>query len=159
MPVVEPDSEDVVAQKEFWNCCVIGFLLDYRKFSVPRLQQLINSTRRIRGAVSIVGRELYFYIFHFEFMEDLMHTCTKGPWAVDGTLLVLERWRLNLVIGNLQLNFITIWVQFHGLPLEYQYLELAKKMGQSMCLVERVDWRDKIPRNICFQCELSYGYQ
>lgn len=77
-PVVEPDSEDVVAQKEFWNHCAIGFRLDYRKFSVPRLQQLINST--------------------------------KGPWAVDGTLLVLERWRPNLVIGNLQLNFITIWV-------------------------------------------------
>lgn len=76
-PVVELDSEDVVAQKEFWNHCAIGFLLDYRKFSVPRLQQLINSTRRVRGAGSIVGRELYFYIFHFEFMEDLMHTCTK----------------------------------------------------------------------------------
>lgn len=36
--VVEPDIEDVVAQREFWNHCAIGFLLDYRKFSIPRLQ-------------------------------------------------------------------------------------------------------------------------
>ena len=28
-PVVYPDPEDVVAQCDFWNHCVIGFLLDY----------------------------------------------------------------------------------------------------------------------------------
>ena len=57
-----------------------------------------------------------------------MKICIEGPWAVDGALLVLERWGPNLVIGNLQLNFISIWVQLHGLPLEYQYPELAEKM-------------------------------
>lgn len=30
-PVVEPDLEDVALQRDFWNCCAIGFLLDYRK--------------------------------------------------------------------------------------------------------------------------------
>ena len=79
-----------------------------------------------------------------------MKICIEGPWAVDGALLVLERWRPNLVIGNLQLNFISIWVQLHGLPLEYQYPELAEKMCQLMGIVERVDCEDKIPRNIRF---------
>lgn len=67
-----------------------------------------------------------------------MHICNEGPWAVNGALLVLERWRPNLVISNIHLNFIFVWVQFHGLPLEYQYLELAKKMRQMMGLVEGV---------------------
>ena len=41
--VIEPDLEDVGAKRTFWNCCVIGYLLDYRKFFVSRLQRLINS--------------------------------------------------------------------------------------------------------------------
>ena len=89
-PVVKPNLEDLTTQKDFWSHCAIGFLLDYRKFSVSCLQHLINSAWRIRGAISIVGRESYFYIFHYEFLEDLMHIYLEGPWAVDGALLVLE---------------------------------------------------------------------
>ena len=37
-----------------------------------------------------------------------------------------------------------------GLPLEYQYLELAKHMGQLMGIFERVDLEDRLPRNIRF---------
>lgn len=51
---------------------------------MSRLQHLINSAWIIRGLVSIVGRESYFYIFHFKFLEDLMHICIEEPWAVDG---------------------------------------------------------------------------
>ncbi|XP_050269644.1 uncharacterized protein LOC126713816 isoform X1 [Quercus robur] len=97
-----------------------------------------------------MGRESYFYIFHFEYVEDLLHICNEGPWAVDEALLVLERWRPNLVLSHLQLNYISVWVQLHGLPLEYQYPELPKRMGQMMSLLERVNWEDRIPRNIRF---------
>lgn len=114
------------------------------------MQHVLNNAWRIKGEVSVVGRDSYFYIFHFEFLEDLHYTCNEGPWAVDGALLTLERWRPNLVLGNLQVNYVSIWVQLHGLPLEYQHPELAEKMGQMMGIVDRVDWEDKIPRNIRF---------
>ncbi|XP_030970457.1 uncharacterized protein At4g02000-like [Quercus lobata] len=83
-------------------------------------------------------------------MEDLDHICNNSPWAVDGAMFVLEKWRPNLVLERLQLNFIAVWVQLHGLPIEYQYPELAEKMGMLMGIVERVDWEDRIPRNIRF---------
>lgn len=38
------------------------------------------------GLVSIVGRESYFYIFHFKFLEVLMHIYIEEPWVVDGAL-------------------------------------------------------------------------
>lgn len=69
---------------------------------------------------------------------------------MEGALLVLEKWRPNLVLNCLQLNYISVLVQFHGLPLEYQYLELAEYMGQLMGIVEQVDWDDRMPRNISF---------
>ena len=78
-PVVEPDLEDLMVQRDFWSSCTIGFLLDYRMFSISHLQHLINFAWRIKGEISIVGRESYFYIFHFEFLKDLMHIYTEGP--------------------------------------------------------------------------------
>ena len=50
----------------------------------------------------------------------------------------------------MHLNFVSIWVQLHGLPLDYQYLELAERMGQMIGPVEKVDWEDRLPRNIRF---------
>ena len=73
-----------------------------------------------------MGRESYFYIVHFEHTKDLNHICNEGPWSVEVALFVLEKWRPNLVINKLQLNYISVWVQLNGLPLKYQYLELSK---------------------------------
>ena len=72
--------------------------------------------------------------------------CAEGPWALP----VLEKWRPNLVLNKLHLNYVSIWVQLHGLPLEYQYPKLAKQMGHLIGYVEKFDWKDCIPRNIRF---------
>lgn len=100
-PLLEADTEELTNQCEFWGHCAIGFILDYRRFSVSHLQHLISVAWRIRGAVNIVGRDSSFYILHFEFLEDLNHMCSEGPWSVDGALLILEKWRPNLVVSNL----------------------------------------------------------
>ena len=67
---------------------------------------------------------------------------------MDGALLVLEKWRPNLVLNKLHLNYVSIWVQLHGLPLKYQYPKLAEHMGHLIGFIEKVDWEDYIPRNI-----------
>nr|POF20391.1 hypothetical protein CFP56_39673 [Quercus suber] len=88
-PIVETDPEDIVVQQGFGEFCAIGFILEYRKFSVHHLQHIINNAWQIRGEVSVVGRDSYFYIFHFEFIKDLHHICNEGPYAVDGALLMM----------------------------------------------------------------------
>ena len=44
-PVLEADHENVDMQREFWSHFAFGFVLDYRKFSIAYLQQLINSAQ------------------------------------------------------------------------------------------------------------------
>lgn len=105
----------------------MGFILDYRKFSVHYLQQVINYAWRVKGAVKIVGQDSFFNLIYFDRMDDLEHMCKEGPWAVDGALLVLEKWRLDLALYRLHLNYVSIWVQFHGLPLEYHYPEMQRE--------------------------------
>ncbi|KAF3968912.1 hypothetical protein CMV_007251 [Castanea mollissima] len=39
-PIIEADPNDVNMQREFWSHCAMGFILDYRLFSVHYLQQV-----------------------------------------------------------------------------------------------------------------------
>ena len=125
-PLLEADPESIHMQHLFWSQCTLGFVLDYRKFSIVYLQHLIRSAWRLRRAVTVVGRDSFYYVIHFETMEDLEYMCSEGPWSIDGALLVLEKWRPILVMSKLHLNFVSIWVQLHGLPLEYRYPKLAE---------------------------------
>ncbi|XP_075674986.1 uncharacterized protein At4g02000-like [Castanea sativa] len=83
-------------------------------------------------------------------IDDLNHVCNEGPWSVDRALFVLEKWRPNLILGRLQLNYVSLWLQLQGLLLEYQYPEFAEKLGQIMGIFERVDVKDKLRMNIRF---------
>ena len=149
-PLLEADPESIHMQRLFWSQCTLGFVLDYRKFSIAYLQHLIRSAWHLRGAMTVMGRDSFYYVIHFESMEDLKYMCSEGPWSLDGVLLVLEKWRPNLVISKLHLNFVSIWVQLHGLPLEYQYPELAERMGHMIGSFEKIDWEDRLLRNIRF---------
>ena len=100
----------------------------------------------------MVGRDSYYFILHFDIPDDLIYICDEGPWVVEGALLILERWRANLVIKGLQLNYVSLWVQLHGLLLEYQYPDLAIQIGHMLRVYERIDWDAHIPRNIRFMC-------
>ena len=106
--VLEVDPKEISMQHDFWGSCAIGFILDYRKFSIAHLQHIINVEWRIRGSAIIVGRDSYFYLIHFELIDDLTHICNEGPWVVDRALLVLERWRQILVLNRLQLNYVSL---------------------------------------------------
>ena len=81
-PLVHSDLEETTIQRDFWNLCAIGFILDYRKFSVRHLQHIIDNAWRIRGKVSVVGRESYFYILSLRM--------TSYTFAMKGRGLSLE---------------------------------------------------------------------
>ena len=36
-PILEADPEELSNQRDFWTSCAIGFILDYRRFSVSHL--------------------------------------------------------------------------------------------------------------------------
>ena len=69
----------------------MGFVLGYRKFLVAYLQHLIHFAWRLQGEFTVVGRDSFFYLIHFDCMEDLEHMCLEGPWSIDGAFLVLEK--------------------------------------------------------------------
>ncbi|KAK7836351.1 hypothetical protein CFP56_022712 [Quercus suber] len=135
--VIQLDSVSLERNKVLWRHCLVGYLLDERRFSIRRMQSILNSAWRLRGSIRIVGRQESYYIIHFEYPTDQEYILCEGPWFVDGALLVVEQWTPNLALNQIQLTFFTTWVQVHNLPLEYHDTDLAHFMAH-------------FPRNICF---------
>ena len=48
-PLLEADPDSVHMQRLFWRQFAMGFILDYRKFSVAYLQRLIRSAWRLQA--------------------------------------------------------------------------------------------------------------
>ena len=77
----------------------MGYLLDRRRFSIRRMQSILNSTWRLSGSIQIVGRQESYYIICFEYPIDQEYILREGPWSINGALLVVEQWTPNLALN------------------------------------------------------------
>ncbi|KAF7831987.1 reverse transcriptase [Senna tora] len=100
-PVVSLEPEFVQANPTFWEKCLVGLLIDSRKFKVSRMQSIIDHYWYLRGPARVVGRVRRYYVIHFEVDEDRQQILNEGPWAMQGGLLTMFPWELNLVLPNL----------------------------------------------------------
>ena len=83
-PLLEADPDSVHMQRLFWRQCAMGFILDYRKFSVAYLQCLIRSAWRLQGEITVVGRDSFFYVIILHSWM-IWSTCVR---RVPGPLMV-----------------------------------------------------------------------
>ncbi|XVF88170.1 hypothetical protein PTKIN_Ptkin19aG0028800 [Pterospermum kingtungense] len=116
-------------------------MVDTRKFSVSTLQRLINKTWKFRDKVTKVGRH------HFNDIRDLYFLWLQGLWSLEGALFVFTRWSPSIDLSSFNPSYIPVWVQFWGLPLEYQSLALVLNIGQMIGEVLQIDWDVRLQRN------------
>uniref|UniRef100_A0A7N2M0G4 DUF4283 domain-containing protein n=1 Tax=Quercus lobata TaxID=97700 RepID=A0A7N2M0G4_QUELO len=120
--VIEADPANITIQREFWSKCAIGFIWT----TGSSLSVISNTSLMLHGELEV------------------------RPMGSGWCSVCTKKWRPNLVLEILQLNFVSLWVYLHGLTLEYQYPELAERMGHLMGTCEQVDWEDRMPLNIRF---------
>ena len=134
----------------FWQECLVGTLIDLRRFSVETMQRLISISWRLRDSISVVGRDGSNYIVHFNNPDDHRFMLFNGPWSIDGALLIFELWEPNRPFSSHYIFNTPIWVQLWGLLLEYQQPMVTRRIAHSIGDVFLVDWDYVIPRNIRF---------
>ncbi|KAF7839239.1 Pyruvate carboxyltransferase [Senna tora] len=155
-PIVSLEPEFLHLNRRFWEKCLIGLLIDSRKFKVSRMQSIIDHFWFLRGPVRVVGRVKRFYVIHFEIDADRQQILNEGPWAMQGGLLSMFPWEPNLALSHLLVTEVAVWVQLWNLPLEYQTPLMAEKIGSLMGEVREIDWAPTLPRNLRFlriQCK------
>ncbi|KAF7808488.1 uncharacterized protein G2W53_035231 [Senna tora] len=69
--VIDIDIQVVAQNMDFWEHCLIRFLIHKRKFRVSRLQYIINTSWQLMGRVEVVGRVGRRYVLYFEHLDVL----------------------------------------------------------------------------------------
>ena len=52
-------------------------------------------------------------------MEDLNFLHQKGPWSMENSVFIVQPFRNNQIIEDMQVPKFPVWFQVWGLPLEY----------------------------------------
>ncbi|OMP08983.1 hypothetical protein COLO4_05928 [Corchorus olitorius] len=143
-------SEQLEERRNEGYECLVGFLLDYRRFSTDFVQRYINREWELRGNATVIGREGNRFLIHYDREIDRIVGVIANPWAIDGAIIVLQPWNPNVLLSQARLLRVNLWLQIWDLPFEYQQPFIARTMAQSAGLVLQVDWENRRPRNIRF---------
>ncbi|OMO55535.1 hypothetical protein COLO4_35935 [Corchorus olitorius] len=141
---------DVMESREETNKCIVGFLLDMRRFSTETIQRWVQQEWKPTGEVTVIGRDDNRYLIFFSDDTDRRVALEQTPWSYQGALFATRRWNPNVPLGEIVLDRIELWLQIWGLSVEYQNAVVAEKLARTAGEVIRIDWRNQRPRNIRF---------
>ena len=63
-----------------------------------------------------VGLNLFQFKFQSEF--EINQIFKGGPWSFDNQLLMLQRWKKGMTVGNTIMETASLWVQIWGTPID-----------------------------------------
>ncbi|KAJ8763705.1 hypothetical protein K2173_003177 [Erythroxylum novogranatense] len=83
-------------------------------------------------------REDRSVLFKFTESSRVDEIVEQGPWHDGNQPLFLQKWRPSLGLDRGTIEFILLWVQFHGLPMEYWTIEglshLDSVLDKPLCM-------------------------
>ena len=79
-------------------------------------------------------------MFKFASEGDRRRILELGPWNIEGYPLILKHWNQNQTAEDVDFSSLHIWVQIHGLPIEYMSKENAEDISALVGKVVEVDF-------------------
>ncbi|OMO58720.1 hypothetical protein COLO4_34406 [Corchorus olitorius] len=143
-------AEELEERRSEGQACLVGFLLDARRFSTEFIQNYINREWEIRGTATVIGRDGNKFLIHYNREIDRRVGVHANPWAIEGAIFVQQPWNPNIPLAQTTLPRIALWLQIWDLPFEYQQPLVARRMALSAGEVLQIDWEHRMPRNIRF---------
>lgn len=61
----------------------------------------------------------------------------------DNQLLMLQRWKKGMNVGNIKWTYASLWVQIWGAPFDMASPQVAQKVGNRLGVVEDMERRRK----------------
>ena len=96
---------------ESCHLSLIGKFLTWKSFNKMAAKNTIRRAWGVDDAMQIleVGPNLFQFKFHLEFEMDRI--LRGGPWPFDNHLLMLQRWKKGMTVGNIKMENASLWVQ------------------------------------------------
>ena len=153
--------EAVAEGVKLWEGCLVGQFFDKRlplhvvRAAVDRLWW----TREV-PEISITDNGLFLFRFKDMAARDWVSDC--GPWYVAGRPNT-TKWQPGMEMLNIQLTSLTIWVNFHNIPLEYWTNTclgyIASVVGKPLHLDSHTENRSRLSfARICIEVELNCDF-
>ena len=145
--VITISDEGRVEALESCQLSLIGKFLTCKSFNKMAAK---NTIRRVWGLdkslqILEVGPNLFQFKFQSEFEMD--RVLRGGLWSFDNQLLMLQRWKKGMTIGNIRMDKASIWVQIWGFPFDMISPRVAKEVGNRLGEIEEVEerkWKDDV---------------
>ncbi|XP_050263948.1 uncharacterized protein LOC126708186 [Quercus robur] len=128
------------AVEELFNTGLVGKLLADRNINKNAVKAIILKAWRTSKGVQIVDLKENIFVFKFACEGDKKRILELGPWNIEGFPLILKQWHQNMSVDDLDFSSIPLWVQIHGLPIEYMSKENAEEIGALVGEVLEVDF-------------------
>ena len=90
---------------------LIGKLLTCKSFIKVVVKSTIPHAWGLNKSMQILEVGPNFFQFKFQSEFDLERILRGGPWSFDNQLLLLQRWKKGMTMGNIRLELASLWVQ------------------------------------------------
>nr|POE94975.1 uncharacterized protein CFP56_51131 [Quercus suber] len=128
------------AVEELFNTGLVGKLQADRNINKNAVKAIILKVWRTSKGVQIVDLKENIFLFKFACEGDKRRILELGPWNIEGFPLILKHWHQNMSVDDLDFSSIPLWVQIHGLPIEYMSKENVEEVGALVGEVLDVDF-------------------
>ncbi|GAA0172469.1 hypothetical protein LIER_41341 [Lithospermum erythrorhizon] len=81
----------------------------------------------------------------FTAAHDRDYVYENGLYNVNGALLLLESWIPNTSLRDFQVAHMGLWIQIHGIPVEYFENEDIYRLGSTAGEVIGIEWNSEPP--------------
>lgn len=115
---------------DIYDLTLIGKILSAKVINFTAINVILSSSWNLGNNVRISMLEQNMISCHFSYAEDRDRILAKGPWAVKGAVLNLQKWPPHLPLEEIDFSTCIFWVQVHGLPLNKMNELNARKIGR-----------------------------
>ncbi|GAA0147310.1 hypothetical protein LIER_07043 [Lithospermum erythrorhizon] len=136
--IVPANLESTTQDQERLTRTPPGVFSDAEFFSADPVQQYVNTHWFLRGQVNIERRgSIYFFAFN---QDDKDIVGVNGPYNVNRALLLLANWTPNMSLQNFNIIHTNLWMQQHGIPIEYFHQETLLNLARTAGEIIAADW-------------------
>ena len=141
--IVAISDEGRLKALESCHLSLIGKFLTCKPFNKMAAKNTIRRAWGVDDTMQIleVGPNLFQFKFQSEF--EINRIFKGGPWSFDNQLLMLQRWKKGMTMGNIIMETASLWVQIWGAPFDMLSPWVAKEVRGRLGVVEEVELKKR----------------
>ncbi|KAF8369466.1 hypothetical protein HHK36_032518 [Tetracentron sinense] len=122
----------------YQNSIVENFLVD-KPFNLMSAKKTMLQAWRSKSNITTLDLSKDMVLFMFDEVSDLNKVLANSPWAFNGHLLALQKWKEDTSVSEFVFDSISIWTQIHDLPLDWITRRIGMQLGSDIGCMEDVD--------------------